>query len=98
MAAPRPPPGGAAGDPHERAKLALAVAGLVFLSLLGFVVINLLAAALAWLFTLWGLLAVLGMVTSLAFGLGYYMLTRNRPPPPLASMATTAERVETREI
>lgn len=95
------PPGARAGpDPRERLKLALAVTGLVFVTLFGWLVYSLLFAFLDVLYTLWGLLLLLGLIVSaVAFVVALaFSFSRRRPPRTSGTDAATYESVETRQM
>lgn len=97
----QPPWPSAEPDRTERVKLALAIVGLVFVTLLGWLVYNLVFSLLDFLFTLWGILVLLGLIVSGAAFVVALAFTRGRRPPPgpeAAPHAATAESLETRQM
>ncbi|HEX9710612.1 MAG TPA: hypothetical protein VGB42_11690 [Candidatus Thermoplasmatota archaeon] len=98
MPAARPPWPSAEPDPHERLKLAVAVTGLVFVTLLGWVLVSYLSSLLDFLSSLWGLLALLALLASGVAFAAALLFTYGRRRPPVAADAATLDGVQTRQM
>ncbi len=87
---------------HEKLKLAVAVTGLVFITLFGWFLYQLAFSFLNFLGTLWGLVAILMLIVSaVAFVVALvFALARRRPPGPGPATTDTAtyESVGTRPM
>jgi hypothetical protein len=87
-----------AQDPYERLKLALAVAGALFLALFGWLLYNLALSYLDFLFSLWGILLLLGLVASGAAFVVALAMSRGRRRPPAPAHGATFDSVGTRQM